>query len=324
MPRAIWKGSISFGLVQIPVGLYSAVERDDLSFTMLDSRDFGRVGYERVNKESGEPVPWSEIVKGYEHAKGEYVILTDEDFKYANVEATQTVDIEQFVDEGEIDPRYFDKPYYLAPEKKGKKAYALLRQTLKDTGKVGIAKVVIRTRQHLAAVMVREDVLVLEILRFEHELRDASNLDLPESGKKLDVSKPELDMAKQLVEGLAGRFDPGEHRDVYREDLMRLIDEKVEAGEVNVITEYGEEWEGEEPRERAEGVDLMSLLKQSVSGQKGAGRRKSRGKKQAARAAKSRSAKSKATKSKSKRKSNTRSKSSGGSRKKSSSRKKSA
>ena len=274
MARAIWKGHISFGLVQIPVSLYTAVERDDLSFTMLDGRNMAPVGYERVNKETGEPVPWEEIVKGYEVDKGEYVVLTDEDFKAANVEATQTIDILKFVDGDAIDPMYYDKPYFLEPTKKGQKAYALLRETLRGSGMVGIAKVVIRRREHLAAVTVRDDAIVLEILRFGHELRDVEDLELPASGKKkLEVTQAELKMAQQLVSGMAGEWDPDEFHDEYREDLLALIDRKVKEGDTNAVSPP-ETYEEAEPKQRR-GVDLMSLLKESVAAGDGTHRRKS-------------------------------------------------
>ena len=299
MARAIWKGHISFGLVQIPVSLYTAVERDDLSFTMLDQRNMAKVGYERVNKETGEPVPWEEVVKGFAVDKDEYVVLTDEDFAAANVEATQTIDILKFVDAGAIDPMYYEKPYYLEPTKKGQKAYALLRETLRESGMVGIAKVVIRRREHLAAATVRGDAIVLEILRFAHELRGMEELELPESGKKkLEVTQAELKMAQQLVSGMAGEWDPNEFHDEYREDLLALIDRKVKAGDVNVVSPP-EAYEEAEPR-APRGVDLMSLLKDSIAEQ-GSTRRKST-RDTTKRAARTAKAKAKATKQKTSRK----------------------
>src|ERR1041384_2319684 len=171
--RALWKGSINFGLVNIPVSLYTAESSNDLDFDLLDRRNFSPVHYKRVHAKTGEEVPWDEIIKGYQYEKGEYVALTEQDFKKANVDATQSIDIMNFVDAAQISPMYFDKPYYLEPAKAGRRAYALLRQVLEKTGKVGIAMVVIRTRQHLAALMVQGSVLVLELLRFPHALRDA-------------------------------------------------------------------------------------------------------------------------------------------------------
>ena len=263
MPRSIWKGSIAFGLVQIPVSLYPAEEPDELSFHMLDRRNFAPVGYERVNKETGRKVEWKDIVKGYEHAKGEYIVLTDQDFEAANVEATHTIDISDFVDVREIDPVYFDKPYYVAPTKAGRKAYALLRETLRRSEKAGIAKVVIRTRQHIAALMPRGDALALVLLRFGHELREPDNLDLPEKNlKRLGVSPKELTMAEKLVEGMVGEFKPDRYHDEYRDDLMKLIKKKAKAGEINEVPKHQPKKAA--PRKSAQVIDLMELLKQSV------------------------------------------------------------
>src|SRR6478609_2867828 len=184
MARAIWTGTLGFGLVQIPVGLHVAEDAAELEMTMLDKRDFSPIGYERINKKTGKEVKWENIVKGHEHAKGEFVILSDDDFREANVEATRQIDILDFVDFSEIDPRYIDRPYYLAPLKAGKKSYALLREVLKRTGKAGVGKVVIRTRQHLAAVVARDKALLLVLLRFADELRPSKGLDLPSTNLK--------------------------------------------------------------------------------------------------------------------------------------------
>src|SRR5918999_465278 len=229
MARAIWKGSISFGLVNIPVGLYSAESRDEIHFKLLDRRNMSPIRYKRVNEESGREVPWEETVRGYEFAEGKYVALTDEDLKRAAPEATQTIDITDFVDLDEVSPLYFDKPYYLAPDKKGAKAYALLREVLRRTNKAGIAKVVIRTRQYLAAVVPRGDVLTLELMRYAHELRDPAELNVPHG--KQGVSEKELQMAERLVEGMVEKWDPEKYKDDYRRDLMKMIEERVEAGE---------------------------------------------------------------------------------------------
>lgn len=258
MPRAIWKGSISFGLVNIPVGLYTAESRDEVSFNMLDRKTKSRIHFKRVN-EDGKEVAWEDIVKGYEFESGKYVILSDEDLKRASPEATQTIDIVDFVDLDEISPLYFDKPYYLGPDKKGARAYALLREVLRRTNKVGIAKVVIRTRQYLAAVVARgEDVLTLELLRYAHELRDPGELDVP-SGKQ-GISARELEMAERLVEGMVEAWDPEKYKDDYRKDLMKMIEERVEAGELEASSKPVPKPE----RERSNVVDLMALLKQSV------------------------------------------------------------
>ena len=268
MARAIWKGSITFGLVNIPVGLYSAEKREEVSFHLLDRRNMARVRYRRVNEKSEKEVPWEETVRGYEYEEGQYVVLTDEDLRRASPEKTQTVDILDFVDLDDIDPRYFDKPYYLAPDKRGAKSYALLRETLRRSRKVGISTVVIRTKQYLAAVSVHEDVIVLDILRYSHELRDWNDLDLPKG--KEGVSARELEMAERLVEGMVSQWDPGRYKDTYVEDMMAMIQRRVKAGQ----TEASPEPEEEEKRPaRGQVVDLMALLKQSV--EKGGGEKKS-------------------------------------------------
>src|SRR5215217_5291145 len=259
MARAIWKGSISFGLVNIPVGLYSAETRDEIHFKLLDKKTMSPIHYKRVAEESGKEVAWEEHVRGYEYEKGKFVVLSDEDLKRAAPEATQTIDITDFVDLEDIDPLYFDKPYYVAPDKKGMKSYALLRETLRRTGKVGIAKVVIRTRQYLSAVVARGDVLTLELLRYAHELRDPSELEVPKG--KEGVSERELEMAERLVEGMVEAWDPEKYKDDYRRDLMKMIEERVEAGQLEASPEPAPK-----PERQAGGqvVDLMALLKRSV------------------------------------------------------------
>lgn len=261
MARAIWKGSISFGLVNIPVGLYAAESRGEIHFKLLDRRNMSPIHYKRVNEESGREVPWDETVRGYEFADGKYVALTDADLKRAAPEATQTIDILGFVDLEDISPLYFDKPYYLAPDKKGAKSYALLREVQRRTGKAGIAKVVIRTRQYLAAVVARGDVLTLELMRYAHELRDPKDLDVPHG--KQGVSDRELQMAERLVEGMVEKWDPEKYKDDYRRDLMKMIKERVEAGELEASSEPAPK-----PERPAGGqvVDLMALLKSSLEG----------------------------------------------------------
>jgi DNA end-binding protein Ku len=264
MARAIWTGTIGFGLVQIPVSLFAAEDKEELDMTLLDKRNFAPVGYERVNKVTGNEVPWDQIVKGYEHASGEYVVLTDADFKAANVEATRSLEIEDFVEFSSIDPRLIDRPYYLAPQKAGRKAYALLRETLRKTGRAGVGKIVIRTRQHLAAVVAHDKALVLVVLRFQDELRKEDDLDLPETNLgKLGVSPKEVAMAEQLVLGMAGDFQPKKYVDEYRRDLMKLIQRKVKAGELNQIPTL-EKDSAERPR-TPNVIDLSSLLAKSLS-----------------------------------------------------------
>ena len=212
--RAIWKGSISFGLVNIPIALYPATRREELKFRLLREKDLSPVNYKRVAEKDGKEVPWDQIVKGYEYEKGKFIVLKDEDFQRVDLEATQTVDIQDFVEVEEIDPIYFYKPYYLEPQKGGDKAYTLLRNVLKDTNKVGIAKVVIKTRQYLAGVKAKDQVLVLELMHFADELLEAGKLHVP---KKLEVGKREMDMAKALVESMSAKWDPEKYHDDYRE-----------------------------------------------------------------------------------------------------------
>ena len=258
MPRQLWKGAIQFGLVHVPVSLYPAEQRDELSFTLLDRRDMQPVGYQRVNKTTGEEVPFDEVVKGYEYEKGEYVTLEKEDFKRANVESTQTVDIVGFVDADAIPPYYFDAPYYLAPEKHGAKGYALLRETLEKTGRVGIANVVIRTRQHVAALYPQGNVLVLNTLRYHDELREPKDLDVPESTKAAKVQPKELDMAERLVEDMVTDWKPSQFKDTYREDLMKFIEDKA-AGKVKAAPK------GKRAPKGAEVIDFAKLLEKSLA-----------------------------------------------------------
>lgn len=261
MSRVIWKGSISFGLVYVPVALYSGEQRDELHFTQLDRRDHSPVGYQRVNKRSGEEVAWEDIVRGYEYEKDEYVLISEEELEQANIEATETVDIVDFVDAGAIPMLYFDKPYYLEPEKKGEKGYVLLRETLKRGGKIGIGRVVLRSRQYVAALVPVGDALVLEILRYAHELRAPEEFRLPEGGlADYGIGDRELKMAQRLVDGMSSPWEPEKYRDEYRDDVMALIEKKVKAGKTELIEQPAK------PRERrmAEVVDLMSLLKKSV------------------------------------------------------------
>ena len=259
MPRPVWKGHISFGLVNVPITLYSAEQKTGLKFNLLDSRDQARVRYERVNEVTGEEVPWNQIVKGYEYEDGNYVLLEDEDFQQAAVEATQTVEIEGFVDEAEISSLYYEKPYYLVPQGKGEKGYVLLRETLRSMKKVGIARVVIRTRQYMAALLVHGDALVLNLLRFTQELRDPGNFDLPTGSlKDYNVSARELDMAEKLIRAMGMEWEPDQFHDEYREALLDWIQKKVRTGETTAPAEE------EAPPETTEPVDIMELLRASV------------------------------------------------------------
>ena len=262
MARGLWKGAISFGLVNVPVELHSAHKRAaDLGLTMLDKRDLAPVGYRRVNKASGKEVPWGEVVKGYEYKDDEYVVLSDEDFRRANPEAAKTVAILAFVDLADVAPQYFDTPYYLVPGKRGEKPYALLRDALAKAGKAGIASVVIRTKQYLAALIPQDDALLLNTLRYDAELKTAKDLDIPEKLKGTRVTAKELDMALRLVEDMAEDWKPGAYHDTYHEDLLKRVRAKVKAGETEEITAA----EKEEKPAKGEVIDLMALLKKSVS-----------------------------------------------------------
>jgi len=268
--RAIWKGSISFGLVNIPIALYPATRREELKFRLLRAKDLSPVNYKRVAEKDGREVPWGEIVKGYEYEKGKFVVLNEKDFQRVDLEATQTVDIQDFVDIDEIDPMYFYKPYYLEPQKGGDKAYVLLREALADGKKVGIAKVVIKTRQYLAGVKALKHALVLELMHFAEELLDAEKLNVP---KKLEIGKREKDMAEALVKSMSSKWDPEKYHDDYREALMEVIEEKVESG--------GKEIE-EKPKEKKPStkvIDLVAVLKESLEKSQGAKKKKSAPKK---------------------------------------------
>src|SRR4026209_1572380 len=255
MARAIWKGSISFGLVNIPIALYPATRREEFKFRLLRKSDLSPVNYKRVAEKDGKEVSWDQIVKGYEYEKGKYVVLKDEDFERVDLEATQTVDIQDFVDLEEIDPMFFYKPYYLEPEKGGDKAYALLRDALKDSNKVGIAKVVIKTRQYLAGVKPEDGALVLELMHFADELADPGKLHVP---KDTEVGKREMTMAKSVIDGMSSKWNPEKYKDDYREALMELIEKKVEAG--------GKQME-EKPKKAPKPtkiIDLVSVLQKSL------------------------------------------------------------
>jgi DNA end-binding protein Ku len=259
MARSLWKGAISFGLVNVPVELHSAKKRAaELDMTMLDKRDLAPVGYKRVNKSTGKEVAWGDVVKGYEYKDDKYVVLSDEDFRRANPEASRTVDILAFVDLADIQPQYFETPYYLVPEKRGEKAYALLRETLEKAGKAGIASVVIRTKQYLAALVAEDEVMVLNTLRYADELKEPGELKIP----KAKVTAKELDMALRLVKDMVDDWQPSKFKDTYREDLLKRIKEKVKAGQTEELTEPDPD--AEKPAKGADVIDLMALLKKSV------------------------------------------------------------
>lgn len=264
MVRAVWKGSLSFGLVEIPVVVLPAETPNELKLSHLDRRDLAPVGYKRVNKRTGEEVPWEDVVRGYEHEPGEYVVLSDADLKRASPEATRTIEILHFVDQTEIEPVYYDKPYYVAPTLQTSKGYVLLREALERTKKVAIAKVVLHSREHLCALAVRDGVLVLELLRFPYELRPAAEVEVPDSGlRDAGIQAREIEMATRLVAEMTEPFDPKKYRDTYRDDLLELIEDKIESGQSHTLTEDEEEAEEAPPADPGV-TDLMPLLRRSL------------------------------------------------------------
>ncbi|KAB0325786.1 Ku protein [Janthinobacterium sp. PLB04] len=262
MARALWKGAISFGLVHIPVELISASLDHELDLSMLDRRDFSPIGYKRYNKKTGKEVEWDDIIKGYEYKTDEYVVLSEEDLRQANVKATQTIDILTFVDALEVPLTFYEHPYYLLPAKGGEKVYALLRETLRKANKVGIASVVMRTKQHLCALVCVGDAIVLNTLRYADEIRPTDDLDLPGSTlKSAGISDKELKMALSLVEGMSEAWEPGQYHDSYREDVLALVKKKVKAKQTKTITPPTPE-PAEEHGNNV--IDLVALLQQSL------------------------------------------------------------
>jgi DNA end-binding protein Ku len=266
MAGSIWKGSISFGLLNIPVALQKAQEDKDLSFSMLDEKDLSPIKYKKVNAKTGHEVPWPRIVKGYEYESGHYVIMNKEDFKAANPKAIQTIDIEDFVSFEEIDLMFFEKPYYLVPQKNGIKGYFLLREALKKSNKVAISKIVIRTRMHLACIMAKGDYLVLELLRFAHEVLEVSEVEYLDNVDRPKVTAKEVKMAEELIDGMTSKWKPEQYKDTYNADIMKIIHLKVKAGEGQQI-DYGE-LPKEEKSNTGKVVDLMPLLRKSLEEKK--------------------------------------------------------
>jgi DNA end-binding protein Ku len=263
MARALWKGSLAFGLVNIPVELHTAVRDSRPRFRMLHAEDKSPVKFERVCAREGKPVAWEELVKGYEYEKGRFVVLTKEDFRSAALEKSRTVDIRNFVKGEEIDDRFFETSYYLTPAKGGERAYALLREAIRQTKRVGIATIVLRDAQHLAALEVKGDAMVLTLMRYAEELVDESEYSFPTAK---DVRKPELEMARTLVENLADEWDPSQYTDQYRQNLMKIIKAKMKGTTPRLKEDV-------EPQS-AEVVDLMERLRQSLQGAGAAGARK--------------------------------------------------
>jgi DNA end-binding protein Ku len=262
MPRGLWKGAISFGLVNVPVELVSGEKRSsELHFTMLDKRDMAPVGYQRINKRTGKAVEAGDIVKGYEYERGQYVLLTDEDFRQANPEATQTVEILGFVDVAEITPEYFETPYWLEAGKRGEKGYALLRQVLRTSHRAGIASMVISRKQHLATLLVRDEWLMLVTLRWADEVLAPKDMSAVPDGKSA-VAAREVEMAQRLVDEMTQKkWDPSQYKDSYRDDLMARIDSRIKSGRTHELTPPAEEGA---PAEGAKVIDLMTALRESL------------------------------------------------------------
>ncbi|OXI92379.1 MULTISPECIES: non-homologous end joining protein Ku [Burkholderia] len=267
MARMIWKGAISFGLVHVPVQLFPATRTVKPSFRLLDKRSMDPVGYRQVNKRTGKEVTREDIVRGYEYEKERYVVLTDDEIRAANPESTQTVDIVTFVDAGAVSFLYLDTPYYLVPDRKGEKVYALLRDALKDSGKIGIAHVVMRDRQHLGALIPVGPLLALDTLRWQEELRPLDELSVPaDDAKRAGVSARELAMAKKLIDDMSGSWTPDEYHDTFRDDILELVERKVRAGRIEEI----EDRPAQTARTASNVVDLTELLKRSLKGGGGA------------------------------------------------------
>jgi len=252
--RAIWKGNISFALVSIPISLFSATRRNELSFHYLHKKDMSPVSYKRFCDGEDVEVPWEEITRGYEYEKGQYVEITDEDLDKADVELTKSIQIVEFVHEEEIDPIYFDKPYYLEPQKGGERAYALMRDALAESRKIGVAKVVLKSREHLAAVKSVGNMMTLQTMRFAHEIVDSGSLNLP---AKADISKKEMDLANTLIDSMSDKFEPTKYKDDYYDKVLEVIQMKV-AG----VSPAAPVDKGPGP---AKVIDLMEILKQSLS-----------------------------------------------------------
>ncbi|MBH3469250.1 Ku protein [Pseudomonas putida] len=262
MARAIWKGAISFGLVHIPVSLNVAVSSERVDFDWLDKRSMEPVGYKRVNKVTGKEIDKDNIVKGVEYEKGRYVVISEQEIRDARPEATQTIDIFSFVQAGEIPLQHFDTPYYLSPDRRSGKVYALLRDTLESTGKVALATVVLHTRQHLALLRPLEDALVLITLRWPEEVRGVETLELDKSVTDAKVDKRELSMAKRLVEDMSGSWAPDEYHDAFRQTILDLVEEKASKGKIETV----DKGEGQGVEKGADILDLTELLKRSLGG----------------------------------------------------------
>ncbi|QIB51076.1 Ku protein [Pseudomonas sp. OIL-1] len=265
MPRSIWKGAISFGLVHIPVGLVSATSSQGVDFDWLDKRSMDPVGYKRINKTTGKEVTSDDIVKGVELQKGQYVVISEDEIRAAHPEATQTIDIFSFVDSAQIPLPNFEKPYYLSPVKRGEKVYALLREALVETNKVALANVVIRTKARLAALMPLDGALMLVMLRWPADVRGLETLELTDAVTEAKVTKKELDMATRLIKDMSSDWQPEEYRDDFQDKIMELVEEKAAKGKIESV----EKEESVEQRRSADVTDLTELLKRSLGGKPG-------------------------------------------------------
>ena len=267
MAHMIWKGAISFGLVHVPVQLYPATQNERIGFNLLDKRTIDPVGYKQINKRTGKEVSRDNIVRGFEYEKGKYVVLSDTEIRAANPESTQTVDILAFVDAPEVSFFFLDTPYYLVPDRKGEKVYALLREAMTAAGKIGIANVVMHNKQHLAALIATGPALVLNTLRRADEVRSPDELKLPAQGSKAaGITPRELDMAKKLIEDMSDTFDPAKYHDTFHDDILALVDKKIRAGKTEEVDAL--EPAEEKPRS-ADILDLSELLKRSLGRGKG-------------------------------------------------------
>jgi DNA end-binding protein Ku len=271
----IWKGAISFGLVHVPVQLYPATQSEKVGFNLLDKRSIDPIGYKQINKRTGKDVTRDNIVRGFEYEKDKYVVLSDDEIRSANPESTQTVDILAFVDAPDISFLYLDTPYFLTPDRKGEKVYALLREAMKSSGKIGVASVVLHNKQHLAALIPVGPVLALNTLRWAAEVREFDEFKLPsEDAKKAGVSPRELDMAKKLIDDMSDTWDPAKYHDTFRDDIMALVDRKIRSGKTEQITDVEAPAES---RQSADILDLSDLLKRSLGQGKGRGKGQDKG-----------------------------------------------
>ena len=266
--KSIWKGAIAFGLVNIPVSLHSTEENKDLKFNLIDSRDENRIKYQRINENTGKEVPWDKIAKAFEFDDGSYVLMTDADFENADISATRTLDIVTFIKKEELSLIYLEKPYYIAPDKGAEKPYVLLREAMKKTGKIAIARAVIRTKGYLAALFPMEDALVLNIIRFHDEIRSVEDLKLPHEAK---ISDKEMELADSLIEGMTGEWKPEAYQDEYREAVMKRIEGKAKKGGI-----AEDEEKVEAVASTGKIVDIMDLLKRSVEVRKSQPEKKAR------------------------------------------------